>query len=90
MSDEHIQLLKSKLVELNPLGERANTILDLNDYQTETVDILFHVNKKDSRIRTEKIIRSVFEQAFYLELNEQDCKELTELVMKLKKEDKYE
>ena len=85
MNEEHIQLVKNKLVELNPLGERAKLISDLNDYETEAVDILFHLNKSDSRDRVGKIIRTVFEQAFNLDLKKQDCLELTELVMKLKR-----
>lgn len=86
MDEKKIELLKNKLSELNPLGENAKTINDLNNYEIEAFDILFHVNKKDSRKRVEKMIQSVFEQAFSEDLNDQDCTEITDLVMILKRE----
>jgi hypothetical protein len=86
MKQEHIDKLKEKLVQLNPLGENSKLIPDLNDYETEAIDILFYIEKKDSRKRVEKIVREVIEQAFDVDLKESDCNEITELIMILKRE----
>jgi len=41
MNEEHIKKVKRLLTSWNPLGERAIQISDLNEYETEAVDILF-------------------------------------------------
>jgi hypothetical protein len=46
MNEEHIRKVKKLLTEWNPLGDQANQILDLNNYDTEATDILFHVGKQ--------------------------------------------
>ena len=44
MNEEHIQKIKEILTQWNPLGEQANQISDLNDYETEAVDIIFNID----------------------------------------------
>lgn len=48
MNKKHIKRLKDILSEWNPLGDRATQINDLENYETEATDILFHINKKNS------------------------------------------
>ena len=49
IKEEHIQALKDKLVKWNPLCETGKFIPDLNDYETEAIDILFEADKKDEK-----------------------------------------
>ena len=46
MKKKHIERLKNILGEWNPLGDMASQISDLEYYETEVMDILFHINKK--------------------------------------------
>ena len=48
MNKKHIERLKSILSKWNPLGDQASRFGDLDNYETEATDILFHVNKKYS------------------------------------------
>ena len=43
ISNDHTQKVMSLLVEWDPLGDRANSILDLDNYRTEAIDILFQL-----------------------------------------------
>ena len=79
MNQRHIEKVKEILTAWNPLGDRAEEIEDLNNYETEAVDIIFHVNteihfkrKGDSLKRVHKIMKEVIEQAFSLYLNEEE------------------
>lgn len=64
MNEKHIERLKNILSEWNPLGDMASQISDLNNYDTEATDILFHTNKKNSVEQISKIIKTVLGQAF--------------------------
>jgi len=64
MNEKHIKKLKVILNEWNPLGDMASQISDLDDYETEATDILFHTNKKNTVEQISKIIKAVLEQAF--------------------------
>ena len=46
MNKKHIERIKDILSEWNPLGDMANQISDLENYEIEATDILFHINKK--------------------------------------------
>lgn len=46
MDEQHIEKVKLLLTEWNPLGEKASQITDLENYETEAIDILFYINKK--------------------------------------------
>lgn len=46
MDDELIEKVKLILTEWNPLGDQASQIDDLDNYETEAIDILFYLNKK--------------------------------------------
>ncbi len=71
IEDELIQKVMKILTDWNPLGSRASTISDLDNYRTEAVDILCHfdLNKTNTAI----IVREVINQAFDLSLSARDC-----------------
>ena len=80
MNEEHIEKIKEILNGWNPLAEKANQISDLNEYNTEAVDILFHINTeinfkntKESQVRIRNIVKEVLNQAFDLYLTDKDC-----------------
>ena len=69
------------LSKWNPLGASKADIKDLNDYETEANDILFHIEtefhfpKKGNPLkRTQRIIKEVLNEAFNLSLSDDDCK----------------
>ncbi len=68
MDVQHIEKVKLLLTEWNPLGEKANQITDLENYETEAIDILFYINKKSSTNYINKIMVDVLSQAFGLKL----------------------
>ena len=71
IEDELIQKVMKILTDWNPLGSRASTISDLDNYRTEAMDILCHfdLNKTNTAI----IVREVINQAFDLSLSAGDC-----------------
>jgi len=79
---EHIIEVQAILMQWNPLGNRASQINDLNNYETEATDIIFHITTNlhfpkegDPLTRTQRIIREVLNGAFNLFLKDDDCKE---------------
>jgi hypothetical protein len=69
ISENQIEKVKQLLTEWNPLGERSVEISDLNNYQTEAVDILFLLNKKSSVAYINKLMVKVLAEAFNLEID---------------------
>jgi len=68
------------LLKWNPLGVNKEDIKDLNDYETEANDILFHIKtdfhfpkKGNPLTRTQRIIKEVLNEAFNLSLSDDDC-----------------
>jgi 5S rRNA maturation endonuclease (ribonuclease M5) len=72
MNEEHINKVKQILTDWNPLGEKASQIEDLENYETEAIDILFYIDKKTSTDRINRIMTQVLSEAFgvYVELGE--------------------
>jgi len=68
MDEQHFEKVKLLLTEWNPLGEKASQITDLENYETEAIDILFYINKKSSTNYINKIMVDVLSQAFGLDL----------------------
>ena len=64
MNKKHIERLKGILSEWNPLGDQSSQISDLENYETEATDILFHFNKNYSVKQISKITRTVMGQDF--------------------------
>ena len=87
MNEEHIQKIKEILTQWNPLGERANQISDLNNYETEAVDIIFNIDievdikkTRDPQKRVRIIVKEVLNEAFNLWLTDKDCDKPSELI----------
>ena len=82
--------IKKVLVKWNPLGARSVEIKDLNDYETEANDIMYHISipfqfsKKGSpEARVEKIVKEVLNEAFRLWLTDEECSAPSMKVMKI-------
>ena len=45
-----LKKVKLLLIEWHPLGEKTNQISDLENYKTETIDILFYIKKSLQQI----------------------------------------
>lgn len=72
MNEDHINKIKQILTDWNPLGEKASQIEDLENYETEAIDILFYIDRKTSTDRINRIMTQVLSEAFgvYVELAE--------------------
>ena len=72
MNEDHINKIKQILTDWNPLGEKASQIEDLENYETEAIDILFYIDRKTSTDRINRIMTQVLSEAFgvYVELGE--------------------
>jgi hypothetical protein len=85
MNEEHIREIKDILSKWNPLGDQAINFPDLNNYETEAIDILFHIEiefkqDKNSKKRIQVIVKEVLNEAFNLWLSEDDCEKPAELI----------
>jgi len=68
MDEQHIEKVKLLLTEWNPLGGKASQITNLENYETEAIDILFYIDKKSSTNYINKIMVDVLSQSFRLNL----------------------
>jgi len=82
MDEKHIEKVKQLLTNWNPLGEMTNQIPDLENYETEAIDILFFIDKKSPVKYINKIMVDVLSQAFGLHL---DLKTTIKYAEKIKK-----
>ena len=71
--EEHIQKVMQLLVAWNPLGDRVNSIEQLDDYRTEAIDILFLLSLRGSKASAALAVRDVLNQAFDLSLSVKEC-----------------
>ena len=83
MSEEQIQKTMKILTTWNPLGDKSVQIPDLDNYRTEAIDILAHINDhSDPSIG----VRQVLNQAFNLNLSKDECKKAASEIKKIKLE----
>ena len=68
--EHQIEAVKKILTQWNPLGDTAKGYSDLDDYNTEAIDILFHTGSKGNPT---PIVREILNEAFYLDLSLDDC-----------------
>jgi hypothetical protein len=80
MNDKKVKEIQEILSDWNPLGEKSMEIKDLNNYETEAIDILFHIEndsqfdkKRNLDKLIEKIISEVLNEAFDLYLTNEEC-----------------
>jgi hypothetical protein len=86
VNEEHIRKVKLLLTSWNPLGDQASQISDLNDYETEATDILFHINKQHSIDQITNLTITVLEQAFGLDIPEAEAKPYANQINKILRE----
>ncbi|MEZ4949869.1 MAG: hypothetical protein R2879_04425 [Saprospiraceae bacterium] len=72
MDDIKIEKVKAILTNWNPLGERAKMVHDLDNYNTEAIDILFHLDGKPRLEQVEKMTREILEESFNIYLSKED------------------
>ena len=82
--------VKRILTKWNPLGSRSIEIEDLENYQTEANDIIFHIKtpfhfpkRGNKLLRAQKIIKEVLNEAFNLHLADSECIESAKLIMEI-------
>ena len=61
---------------MEPLGNKADSIKDLDNYRTEAIDILFNLDLRGPKTAPARIIRDVLNQAFDLSLSLEECMEV--------------
>ena len=81
MEQETITKVKHVLNDWNPLGKNASKIEDLNEYETEAVDILFYIDLEvttkrpaDAKRQIQRLIKNAIEEAFDIDLIFEDCR----------------
>ena len=80
MNKEHIAKVKVLLSEWNPLGNKSVQINDLNNYEIEATDILWHLKKKNTVSQISKMIDTVLNQAFGIHVDPVKCKIIAEQI----------
>ena len=87
MDKKNILKIKEILTQWNPLGEQSSKISDLDDYETEAVDIIFHINTNIHYKKTDHpekriqiIVKEVLNEAFGLSLTDKDCEKASESI----------
>jgi len=86
MNEEHIVKVQALLTEWNPLGNRSAQISDLNNYEIEATDILFHIKKNNTAGQISKMISTDLNQAFGIHVDPVKCKIIAEQVQIMLKE----
>ena len=76
--DKQIEQVMSVLTKWNPLGNMASSISNLDDYRTESIDILFNIDMSDSTKNVARSVQNVLNEAFDLDLSLEDCREAAE------------
>ena len=74
MEDFEISKVAKVLSEWNPLGDDAERVNDLDGYKTESVDILFELEKsRMNNAHVRKVVMQVLNEAFNIELTASEC-----------------
>jgi hypothetical protein len=81
--EDHIQKVMGLLAAWNPLGDRADSVKDLDNYRSEAIDILFTLDLKGFKSTPTRIIRDVLNQAFDLSLSLEECMEAGRQILEI-------
>ena len=73
--EEHIQKVMQLLVTWTPWGDRSNSVEDLDNYRTEAIDILFHLDTGILSDNPTRVVRDVLNEAFDLTLSLDECQD---------------
>ena len=74
--EENILKVTKLLTAWNPLGDKADSIKDLDNYRAEAIDILFNLDLRGPNGTPARIVRDVLNQAFDLSLSIEKCMEI--------------
>jgi hypothetical protein len=80
MNQKHIKEIKQVLTEWNPIGERKILYPDLNNYETEVIDILFFLDKTSSIEKINKTVAQILSEAFNLNVDLTESKKYAEKI----------
>jgi hypothetical protein len=64
--EEHILKVTNLLTAWNPLGDKAGSVKDLDNYRAEAIDILSNLDLEGPKATPARIVRDVLNQAFDL------------------------
>jgi len=73
--DKQIESVMAILTRWNPLGDRAESIADLDNYRTEAMDILAELGMSWHGRSAPEVVQTVLNQAFDLCLTVEDCEQ---------------
>jgi hypothetical protein len=73
VEEETIARIAAVLAEWNPLGARARTVVDLDGYRIEAIDMIMALQLRGRSVAPEKTVCDVLNQAFELTLKPNDC-----------------
>ena len=90
MEQEIIDQVKLVLNTWNPLGKNAKKIKDLNNYETEVIDILFFIETEITSTRPvevkkkiQKILYEIISETFFINLNAEECSQAAEKIYQI-------
>jgi hypothetical protein len=83
MEDYEVSEVARILSEWNPLGDEATKVPDLDSYKAESIDILFHIKKSTGKASLEKIMMQVLNEAFDIELTQNDCSDAASKIFRV-------
>ena len=86
MNEELIKNVQGILTSWNPLGDRSKSISDLNDYEIEATDILFHTHRHNSVDKVTTLTKDVLNEAFRLQITREEAKPYAKQIHKAIKE----
>ena len=68
MEDYEISEVSKILSEWNPLGDDASRVNDLDGYKTESIDILFELERsRMNNVHVREVVMQVLNEAFNIE-----------------------
>ena len=85
MNEEQIIEVAKVLEEWNPLGEKANTVEQLDGYRYEAIDIIATIKIVNGADKVKKSIEQVLTQAFNNELSQVKLAEAANKIVNLLK-----
>jgi hypothetical protein len=81
MESDIINKVKRVLNDWNPLGENARNIDDLNEYETEAIDILFYIDLEittkrpvEVKKQIQKYVKEILTESFNIDLTNEECR----------------
>ena len=93
MEQETINKVKHVLNDWNPLGKNASKIDDLNEYESEAVDILFYIDLEvtikrpaEAKKKIQRLVKNIIEEAFDIDLISEDCRLPAEKIYQILRE----